>query len=294
MNFLAFIQAGTGLETSFWALFALLLLQSAFVKTHQSCPCGLHKNCYSERTDGSGFCFSCNKNIKSETSQYRTDTVVKPASKPSPLRVMQDELIHRSQFGVPKSPFCNTCEQITGKKPQQFYYLGAFGNDVLFFYRDFERVVRNKKTVRYEKNGFNRRKDVHPYIEKGCFMPFWGEEHLEAFVNTHLTDIIFVESEKSAIYGQLTLKNFLWLGTSSSTGCTRHKIERIKHLLHGKRLFVMFDADEAGEKGAETAINNFARSGLSAKKLNITDIFSNAPAKSDIADAIVAAKGVTL
>lgn len=34
---------------------------SGFVKTHQDCPCGKHKGCYSIRKDGSGFCFSCNE-----------------------------------------------------------------------------------------------------------------------------------------------------------------------------------------------------------------------------------------
>ena len=36
--------------------------QSGFVKTHQPCPCGQHKGCYSERENGSGYCHSCGKN----------------------------------------------------------------------------------------------------------------------------------------------------------------------------------------------------------------------------------------
>jgi hypothetical protein len=194
-------------------------------------------------------------------------------------------------FGVPQSPFCRTCERITGVRPEAHYYIGAVRDDVIFWHRDFAGVVRQKKTVRFHANGFNRRKDVPPHTISGVFTPFWGEEHLPKFLNTAHSDIFIVESEKTAIYSQFTHRWALWLACGGANGCTRPKIERVKHLLCEKRVFVLFDNDEGGANGAKTAIANFGRCGIRAVALSVSDLFPNAPAGCDLADAIVAAGG---
>lgn len=125
-------------------------------------------------------------------------------------------------------------------------------------------------------------------------MPFWGEEHLQTFLNTSLTDIFFVESEKTVIYCQFTFRWALWLGCGGANGCTHGKIERIKHLLSEKRLFLLFDNDDGGKTGTETALRNFQRSGLSANALSVSDLFEQAPKGADLADCIVAGSGVQL
>lgn len=268
--------------------------ESGFVRTHQPCPCGQHQGCYSERADKSGYCFSCSQNIvpnKPAIPSVQMTHIHSP--KPSPiLHTVPDDNIHPSMFGVTNSPFCRTCERVTGRKPYSYYAIGAFGNDVLFWYRDFERVVRNKKTVRFQSNGFNRRKDVHPHSITGAFMPFWGEEHLPRF--PRIMDVFVVESEKTAIYCQFVFHWALWLGCGGATGCTRRKIERVKHLLAPKRLFVLFDNDDGGKSGTETALANFKRCGLSANAVSVSDLFPNAPKGFDMADCILAGSGVQL
>lgn len=268
---------------------------SGFIATHQDCPCGEHKGCYSLRSDGSGLCFSCGKNHPVNRTQDRTVTTYTPKPRTAPtLQSISHDQIHPSVFGIPQSPFCRTCERVTGVKPESWYYLGAYGNDVIFWYRDFERVVRQKKTVRFHANGFNRRKDVHPHTMTGVFTPFWGEEHLQSFANTPHSDVFIVESEKTAIYCQFMFRWALWLGCGGSNGCTRGKIERVKHLLSEKRVFVLFDNDTGGKDGTNTAIANFKRCEMSASALSVSDLFPNAPTGCDLADAIVAGKGVTL
>lgn len=266
-----------------------------FVATHLPCPCGQHKGCYSERKDGSGYCFSCGKSITASKPAPTLHTHYVHSPKPAPiLHTIPKEDIYPSTYNVLESPFSMTCKLVTRKCPTQHYYIGAFGNDVLFWYRDFERVARNKKTVRFHANGFNRRKDVHPHTITGVFMPFWGEELLQEFANTHFTDVFFVESEKTTIYCQHVFSSGLWLGCGGANGCTRHKIGRIKHLLAEKRLFVLFDNDEGGESGTNTALANFKRCGLSAYALSVSDMFPNAPKGFDLADCILAGSGVQL
>jgi hypothetical protein len=283
--------------------------KTGFTVTHQQCPCGQHKGCYALRNDNSGYCFSCGKNFPSSDRKNTTASTV-PTSpptknffalhttsppKPAPaLHTISENDIAPSMFGVPKSPFCRTCERITGVKPQSRYYIGAFGNDVIFWHRDFAGVVRQKKTVKFQANGFNRRKDVPPHTISGAFTPFWGEEHLQTFVNTPHTDIFIVESEKTAVYCQFTHRWALWLGCGGANGCTRAKIERVQHLLSEKRVFILFDNDEGGANGAKTAISNFRSCGIRATALSVSDLFPKAPAGCDLADAIVAAKGVRL
>lgn len=268
---------------------------SGFTATHLPCQCGQHNHCYSQRADGSGFCFSCGKNFPSnDRTTYAPPRPIQPQRTAPTLHTFTDADIHPSVFGIPQSPFCRTCEAVTGVKPESWYYLGAFGNDTLFWYRDFERVVRQKKTVRFHANGFNRRKDVNPHTMKGAFTPFWGEEHLQTFVNTPHSDVFIVESEKTAIYCQFMFRWALWLGCGGSNGCTRGKIERVKHLLSEKRVFVLFDNDTGGKDGTNTAIANFKRCEMSASALSVSDLFPNAPTGCDLADAIVAGKGVTL
>jgi hypothetical protein len=264
--------------------------KTGFTATHQQCPCGQHRGCYALRNDNSGYCFSCGKNFPS-SDRKNTTALTRPPKQAATLHTISENDISPSMFGVPKSAFCRTCERITGVKPQAHYYIGAFGNDVVFWYRDFARVVRQKKTVRFHANGFNRRKDVPPHTIKGAFTPFWGEEHLQTFVNTAHTDIFIVESEKTAIYAQFTHRWALWLACGGANGCTRPKIDRVKHLLSEKRVFVLFDHDEGGENGAKTAIANFGRCGMRATALSVSDLFPNAPAGCDLADAIVAAGG---
>jgi hypothetical protein len=267
-----------------------------FTATHQQCPCGQHKGCYALRADNSGYCFSCGKNFPANDRRAVPTRSSPPKTAPAEtvLHSIDETEVAPSMFGVPKSPFCRTCERITGVKPQAHYYIGAFGNDVVFWYRDFARVVRQKKTVRFHANGFNRRKDVPPHTIKGVFTPFWGEEHLQKFVNTPHTDIFIVESEKTAIYCQFTHRWALWLACGGANGCTRAKIERVKHLLSEKRVFVLFDHDEGGANGAKTAISNFRSCGMRAVALSVSDLFPSAPTGCDLADAIVAGRGVQL
>lgn len=207
------------------------------------------------------------------------------------LRTISFDEIHPSMCGVTRSPFLKTGERITGSNPASYYYIGADGNNVVFWYRDFTGAVRNQKVVQFHENGFNRRKDVHPYTIKGAWMPFWGEEWLEKYNRTILTKIFFVESEKTAIYCQIMFREALWLGCGGSNGCTRGKIERVKHLLATKNLFVLFDNDDGGKHGTTAALKAFKQCGLSASVLAVSDIFPNADDGMDMADCIVAIKG---
>jgi hypothetical protein len=270
--------------------------KTGFIATHQQCPCGQHRGCYALRNDNSGYCFSCGRNFPTAENRRAVPTRISPPPpKPAPaLHTISENDIAPSMFGVPGSPFCRTCERITGVKPESQYYIGAVRDDVIFWHRDFAGVVRQKKTVRFHANGFNRRKDVPPHTIKGVFTPFWGEEHLPKFLNTPHTDIFIVESEKTAVYCQFTHRWALWLGCGGANGCTRAKIERVRHLLCEKRVFILFDHDEGGANGAKTAISNFRSCGIRATALSVSDLFPNAPAGVDLADAIVAAKGVRL
>jgi hypothetical protein len=264
--------------------------KTGFTATHQQCPCGQHRGCYALRADASGYCFSCGKNFPTNDRERRAVPTSPPKTAPR-LYALNENQMFPSVFGVSESAFCRTCERITGVKPEAHYYIGAVRDDVIFWHRDFQGVVRQKKTVRFHANGFNRRRDVPPHTISGAFTPFWGEEHLQKFLNTPLSDVFIVESEKTAIYCQFTHKWALWLACGGANGCTRAKIERVRHLLCEKRVFVLFDYDEGGKNGAKTAIANFGRCGIRAVALSVSDLFPNAPAGCDLADAIVAAGG---
>lgn len=268
---------------------------SGFVKTHQPCPhCG-HKECSSERADGSTFCFSCGKNTPANTRTSYTPAPQRPIAPAKPIQAVPDCDIHPTMFGVSQSPFITTFRRIMGDSPRG--YIGASGDAITFWYRDFAGVVRNGKEMRYQVNGFNRVEEDPKmlYLAKNGFViPFWGENLLPYFTSAGLTDVFFVESEKSALYAQAMFRRYLWLGCSSATGCVIKKIERCKHLLSDKRLFMLFDNDDAGEEGASQAIANFKRCGLVASTVSVKDIFPDAKDKDDIADAIIRAKGVKL
>jgi hypothetical protein len=273
----------------------------AFEKRGTTCPCGQSSDAFHKLVGHSegGKCWSTKcgqKFIPPARQNYRTSAYYPPLPQQQPpvLPVIANDEVLPSIFGIPKSPFCQLCKRITGIDPAIFYWLGAYRNDVVFWYRDFERVVRNKKNIRYQANGFNRRKDVKPEFKEGYYTPFWGEEHLQEFNALGLTDIFIVESEKTAIYGQFSFSWALWLGSNGAWGCTVSKIDRIKHLLTGKRLFVLFDNDKGGQDGTASAIKNFKQCGVRADALLTSDIVPNAPAGCDLADAILAAKGVTL
>jgi hypothetical protein len=286
--------------------------KTGFTRTNLDCRCGQHKKCYAVREDESAYCFSCGQNFPTDKPRYQT-LAWQGARKPDTYRAATAKAAVQEPKAIPyaetiesmrdvaqnRSHFCRLMHEITGQNPAWHYGVGAFGNDVVFWYRDYKRIVRNAKRMTIMPNGFNRDKTGGARFlykaEHGYSIPFFGEEFLpECVERDDVHRVVIVESEKSVLYAQYVFEKYLWLGASGSNGCTTAKIERVAHLLSKKRVFVLFDNDDGGVKGTESALRNFKRCGIEATALRLRDLIADAPEHFDIADAIVSAKGVVL
>lgn len=187
-----------------------------------------------------------------------------------------------------QAPFFQHVERVTGCNPHRYWCLGARGNEVWFVHRDFTGTIRNVKSVWYTENGYNRdRQRSARYLYKrddGYIVPFWSEEMLMAAENR---DVIFVESEKTVLYAQSVFKKMVWLGCGGAMGCTPDKIKRVRHLLAESAVFVLFDNDDAGKRGAEVARRNIAACGLRCRSLQTSDFFPEVLDGEDVADVMV-------
>jgi hypothetical protein len=191
-------------------------------------------------------------------------------------------------FGVSQSPFITTFRRITGTTP--YGYIGIHNrqqSEIVFWYRNYEGKVLRGKAMRYTSDGFKRCKGEEEFTkylgEKGTSIPFWNEELIPLSGNV---DIILVESEKSAAYALEMIRGFLWLATGGVTGASDDKIKPVVDLLHGRRVFTMFDNDEAGNKATDATIPRLRKYGVSAYPLRPQELFPAIPEKWDIADVI--------
>ena len=194
-------------------------------------------------------------------------------------------------FGVVQSPFITTFKRITGTTP--YGYIGIHNrqqSDIVFWYRNHEGKVLRGKVIRYNASGFRRckkengEKELSIWLgEQRTHIPFWNEELIPASGNV---DIILVESEKSAAYALEMIRGFLWLATGGVTGASDDKIKPVVDLLHGRRVFTMFDNDKAGKKATEPTIQRLRKYGVSAYPLRPQELFPTISEKWDIADVI--------
>jgi hypothetical protein len=267
--------------------------QSSFTATHLPCPCGEHHGCYSQRADGSGLCFSCGKNhpANTRTSAYTPPRPIAPPSPPKPIQIVPDTAIFPTMFGVATSPFWLTFKRITGTTP--YGYIGIHNrqqSDIVFWYRNYEGKVLRGKVIRYNPSGFRRckkengEKELSIWLgEQGTPTPLWNEELLPLSGNV---DVVLLESEKSAAYALEMIRGFLWLATGGTGGANDTKIRAVADLLHGRRVFTMFDNDKAGNEATEATIQRLRKYGVSAYPLRPQELFPTIPEKWDIADVI--------
>lgn len=151
------------------------------------------------------------------------------------------------------------------------------------------------KIMRYDGNG-KRDKNASPsWHPVGEGVPLFGCQWLRdgaTFVEfrgwtrhtyTKDTPVFILESEKSATLASFVFPSFVWLAAGGVSGVTVSKAATLR----GRRVGVLFDADEAGSNGASKAADVLSKAGASARVLNLRDVIADAPDGMDIGDAVI-------
>lgn len=163
----------------------------------------------------------------------------------------------------------------------------------IFWYQSIEGKFVNAKMVRFLKDGFHRDKECTTGFlyssNEGFSTCLFGEHQLHPGFRNDLgkgygpkTPVIIVESEKTAILLSHHKPEYVWLAASGSNGLTEKKAK----VLRGRMVKVLYDCDEAGEKGAIKACKILTSIGAKAEKVNQWKLIENPRDGFDIADLI--------
>ena len=167
-----------------------------------------------------------------------------------------------------------------------FWSIGTGENGAaIFWHLDVEGRVRYGKKIWFDA-ATGKKKRLSAYknftTENGCRPCVFGESEL---VKNRTAPAVFVESEKNAILGKLFFSlPAVWLATGGTNGLTKSKIEPLVKFLKFRKIFTVFDADDAGRKGAEKIKTLLAAYGLACEAL---DLFPEKSDGFDIGDAIL-------
>jgi hypothetical protein len=202
---------------------------------------------------------------------------------------------------------------------QEGAFIGSDRIGTLFFCVNENFQIVNAKRIAYKPNGKRYRKNdfkdntlPKEYGEwwlrsskdgnykTNCLWGAWQLTDLSTWPESTFKSILaerqarpvaIVESEKTALvmmfaqpFNGFNPANFLWLSCGGSTNLTLEKAR----VLAGRKVFIMFDADESGRKGSVTAQKNCIAAGADAEVL---DLFPERNDKHDILDEYLAGRG---
>ncbi len=163
------------------------------------------------------------------------------------------------------------------------YSVGFSYGYTVFWYRDKAGNYINAKKIKYCSDG-HRDKNSNPfflYKSKDGFSHCLYNEH---FLSSDKSKpVILVESEKSAILANHFYQNYLWLATGGSNNLTKNKAKA----LYGRKVFILYDNDDAGYNAADNAVQTLSGIVSYANVLNPQQHFGSAiPNGYDIGDFI--------
>jgi len=96
------------------------------------------------------------------------------------------------------------------------------------------------------------------------------------------TPVVLVEAEKTAVIMSHHEYENIWLATGGCKGLSKSKARVLK----GRKVFILFDNDEAGKAGSRSTEENLNRVHAKPIVINMDFIFKGIPSGYDIADCI--------
>lgn len=229
---------------------------------------------------GRGYCHACGKFIGGlERSQVRP----KPPRKPKSTKMVKyiaDVQVFASQCDSERDPFARGLIDLG----LPLSHLKAFGlgrgqkGRTLFFYKNKTGKYTNAKAILYGPD-LHRSKEIPPSFifskAQGYQACLYGEFQLNK-----CTDVILVESEKTALLGAYAMPGKAWIATGGASGLTAEKAQSLK----GACVTICFDADKAGRKNAEKSKALLDSMGI---RCGIKDLFQSAQDGADLADYLI-------
>ncbi|MBV6513489.1 MAG: hypothetical protein FMNOHCHN_03024 [Ignavibacteriaceae bacterium] len=193
----------------------------------------------------------------------------------------------------PENSFCRFLAPLLGDKTAvetlRRWNVGTGANGAaVFWHKDANGNFRYGKQISFDV-GSGKKLFLTSYqtfnSENGYRPCLFGESELPA---QRTAPVVFVESEKNAVLGDFWARanglKTVWIATGGVNGLTESKATVIAPLLQNRKIFTVFDADDAGRKGAANVKAALSKHGLSCEPL---DIFPERSDGWDIADQIV-------
>ncbi len=191
-------------------------------------------------------------------------------------------------------PFAETIIRLTRESILSDWNIG-FASDgaVLYWYQNYRQQYVNAKKIKYLPDGFHRDKHSPASFlyskSEGFHTCLFGEHQLCAgFKNRYgvpynrNTQIILVESEKTAIILSHHKPEFIWIASGGANGLTKEKAL----ILRGRTVKVLYDCDTAGETGAQKACKILTDINCQAEKLDQWKLTTDPSDGLDAADLI--------
>lgn len=208
-----------------------------FVKTHQDCPCGKHKGCYSVREDGSGFCFSCNttKNQKTFWDELKE---CRPTPPGTPFNERAIPPLYAAKWGISA-------------------LLDEAGN-VKFYQYDLPNGLQKVRRVNPKEDRY-----VYPDGKKIPRVPIVGG-HL--WDKSQSTTAVIVEGELDAPSadfmlndGMKTQHHVYYIPGAGIPNDAKQREQIYEELRGYDRIILAFEHDDAGKKAKETLATMFPK-----------------------------------
>jgi hypothetical protein len=170
----------------------------------------------------------------------------------------------------------------------------------LFWYQSVTGDFVNAKKVWYDSESLHRMKgdasklpQFHYSSRRGFRTCLYGEFQLsQSFLRPGgtcyptSTPVVLVESEKTAVLMSHYASQYIWIATGGSTGLTRRKAS----VLRGRTVFILFDCDSAGSRGAERANRLLGDLGIQNQVIDQFELLNEYDSEKglDIADSVIA------
>lgn len=129
-------------------------------------------------------------------------------------------------------------EKINVDRALEYYLLGTdLKGGTIFWFINKEGKIQKSKVCYYNQNGKRTDKFYVPYKNKDGYLFCLFGEHLIIDEDRGKRTLILVESEKTAIVGEIMFSEYTWLAYSGINGLTDEKIKALK----GHRVVIIPD-----------------------------------------------------